>query len=251
MDITESRQLTASLEDYIEAIFWIVSAKGAARARDIAKRLGVKASSVTGALQVLAKKKYVNYAPYEVVTLTSEGLEEAKRIIRMHEVLRDFFVNVLGIKSKIAEEGACKLEHNIPKPIFDRLIEFMEFIETCPRAGKYWTDKFIKQCNLKKARECEKCIEQSIKSFKKERTMTQTSREITLADLMPKEKGVVLKMNRRNSVTKRLADMGVVRGALIEVERVAPLGDPIDVKVKGYHLSLRKEEAVNIIISRG
>ena len=42
--------------------------------------------------------------------------------------------------------------------------------------------------------------------------------------------------------------MGVTTGTLIEVERVAPLGDPIEVKVKGYHLSLRKEEAENIFV---
>jgi DtxR family Mn-dependent transcriptional regulator len=40
--------------------------------------------------------------------------------------------------------------------------------------------------------------------------------------------------------------MGVTSGAVVEVEKVAPLGDPIEVKVKGYHLSLRKEEAEGI-----
>jgi Fe2+ transport system protein FeoA len=40
--------------------------------------------------------------------------------------------------------------------------------------------------------------------------------------------------------------MGVTPGTVVEVERVAPLGDPIDIKVKGYHLSLRKEEAEGI-----
>ena len=42
--------------------------------------------------------------------------------------------------------------------------------------------------------------------------------------------------------------MGIGRGALVEFERVAPLGDPIDIKVKGYRLSLRKEEAGDIEI---
>jgi DtxR family Mn-dependent transcriptional regulator len=55
-------------------------------------------------------------------------------------------------------------------------------------------------------------------------------------------------MTGRGTVTKRLAEMGIGKGALIEIERVAPLGDPVDVKVKGYHLSLRKEEAANIFV---
>jgi len=42
--------------------------------------------------------------------------------------------------------------------------------------------------------------------------------------------------------------MGVIPGAEVEVERVAPLGDPIEIKIKGYHLSLRKEEAANIYV---
>jgi len=41
-----------------------------------------------------------------------------------------------------------------------------------------------------------------------------------------------------------------VRGAAVEVERVAPLGDPIEIRVKGYHLSLRKEEAAGISVER-
>lgn len=42
--------------------------------------------------------------------------------------------------------------------------------------------------------------------------------------------------------------MGLTRGAVVEVERVAPLGDPMDIKVRGYRLSLRKEEAARIVV---
>lgn len=210
--MVKSVQLSASLEDYLEAISCVISEKGGVRAKDIARRLGVKAGSVTGALQALSGKKLINYAPYEVITMTSEGLQKARQIIRRHEVLKDFFVDVLGVEEKIADEGACKLEHDIPKIIFERLTEFVE-------------------------------------NFKKDQIMTDSTNEVTLAEMKPKEKGTVLKMNQRGSVTKRLADMGIGRGALIEVERVAPLGDPIDIKVRGYHLSLRKEEADAIILS--
>ena len=143
-----NRQLSASLEDYLEAIFWIIQSKGTARAKDIAKRLRVKASSVTGALQALGEKKYVNYTPYDAITLTSEGLEAAKKVVRRHRVLKDFFTSVLAIDVKIAEDGACKLEHSIPPPVVERLIEFMEFIETCPRGGKDWINLFIDQLPL-------------------------------------------------------------------------------------------------------
>jgi len=247
MDINS--QLSASLEDYLEAIFWIVQSKGAAHAKDIAKKLQVKASSVTGALQSLGEKDYINYTPYDVVTLTSEGLEAAKKVVRRHRVLKEFFTNVLGIDAKIAEDGACKLEHNIPPSIVERLVEFMEFVEACPRGGKDWIGNFLGQCELPKKHNCEKCLEQNLENFKKENLIMQTKQEITtLADLKPKQKGVVTKINRHGPIAKRLADMGVGRGTLIEVERVAPLGDPIDVRIKGYHLSIRKDEAANISV---
>lgn len=47
---------------------------------------------------------------------------------------------------------------------------------------------------------------------------------------------------------KRLSEMGLTRGAVVEVERVAPLGDPMDIKVRGYHLSLRKTEASGVVV---
>ena len=79
--------------------------------------------------------------------------------------------------------------------------------------------------------------------------MLTEARTMTVADLKPKQKGVVVKINRRGALAKRLAEMGVGRGALVEFERVAPLGDPIDIKIKGYHLSLRRNEANDIHIS--
>ncbi|MFY9375583.1 MAG: FeoA family protein [Kiritimatiellia bacterium] len=57
-------------------------------------------------------------------------------------------------------------------------------------------------------------------------------------------------MSGAGPVARRIADMGVTKGSVVEVVRVAPLGDPIDVKIKGYHLSLRKAEAAGISVTR-
>ncbi len=69
-----------------------------------------------------------------------------------------------------------------------------------------------------------------------------------LSDLKPKEKGKIVRVGGGGDIRRRILDMGIVPQAMVEVERVAPLGDPIEVKVKGYHLSLRKEEAANVDI---
>lgn len=71
---------------------------------------------------------------------------------------------------------------------------------------------------------------------------------VKMKDLKPGQKGKVLKISAQGAANKRLVEMGVTVGSVIEVERVAPLGDPVDIKVKGYHLSLRKNEAEGIEI---
>ena len=103
-------ELSASLEVYLEAIFHIVEKKHVARSRDIAKRLNVSRSSVTGALQSLAEKGLINYEPYEAITLTRGGRSVAKDIVRRHEVLRDFLVKVLSVDAVKADQAAGLME---------------------------------------------------------------------------------------------------------------------------------------------
>ena len=69
-----------------------------------------------------------------------------------------------------------------------------------------------------------------------------------LKDIPPGQKCKITRI-ATGEASRRIAEMGVVPGALVEVEKIAPLGDPIDIKVKGYHLSLRKEEADGIDVT--
>lgn len=68
----------------------------------------------------------------------------------------------------------------------------------------------------------------------------------SLKELEPMEKGRIVKVGGQGNIRRRLLDMGVVNGSIVEVLRVAPLGDPVQIKVKGYDLALRKTEAENI-----
>ncbi|AFQ42714.1 FeoA family protein [Desulfosporosinus meridiei] len=74
----------------------------------------------------------------------------------------------------------------------------------------------------------------------------------TLKELRTGEKGLIVKvLGEKGSVKKRLMDMGVTRGAEVLVRKVAPLGDPIEVNIRGYELTLRKAEVQNIILESG
>ncbi len=69
---------------------------------------------------------------------------------------------------------------------------------------------------------------------------------MTLKDLNPGQEGTVMSIGQRGPMRKRLMDMGVTPGIKVKVVKVAPLGDPIEINIRGYELSLRKNEAENI-----
>lgn len=71
-----------------------------------------------------------------------------------------------------------------------------------------------------------------------------------LSELEPKTKGKIIKVEGAGGIRRRLLDMGVVSGTVFEIEKKAPLGDPIDIKILGYHLSLRKHEAETILVEK-
>lgn len=157
--MTKSPQLSASLEDYIEAIYHIITVKQVARGKDISARLNVSGASVTEALRALSKRGLINYAPYEVITMTDEGREVAEDVIRRHNALKQFFTDVLAIDDTLAEEGACKIEHTAPPDIIGRMVDFIKFLEICPRGGKDLISGFASYCNQGKTRSnCATCI---------------------------------------------------------------------------------------------
>jgi DtxR family transcriptional regulator, Mn-dependent transcriptional regulator len=137
-------ELSASLEDYIETIYHIVEEKQVARAKNIADQLGVSRASVTEALRALSSKGLINYAPYEVITMTESGREIAKDVIFRHNTLKNFFTQILTIDTQIAEEGACKIEHAAPPEVIRRMIDFMKFVESSPEVDKGFIDSFRK-----------------------------------------------------------------------------------------------------------
>lgn len=244
--------LSASLEDYLEAIFHIVEEKQAARAKDISKRMRVSGSSVTGALQGLAERELINYAPYDIVTLTPKGTGIAKDIVRRHEALRDFFVKVLSLDETEAEEAACRMEHAVPRTLLERFVEFVEFVEMCPRSGAGWIKEFGRFCRQHEDPvRCEACISQCHDEFV-ERTCAEANRphsSTTLTELRAGQRAKVVRVRRRDRTARRIADAGLVPGRLIEVERIAPLRDHIEVKVKGHHVSIEEGLAADITVT--
>ncbi|WOO37350.1 FeoA family protein [Anaerocolumna sp. AGMB13020] len=73
---------------------------------------------------------------------------------------------------------------------------------------------------------------------------------MTLRDLKPGETGTVVSIGEKGPLKRRIMDMGITRGVDVKVVKIAPLGDPIEINIRGYELSLRKDEAAQIEVSK-
>lgn len=73
--------------------------------------------------------------------------------------------------------------------------------------------------------------------------------ELVSLDSIPlKKSGVVVRLNGSKALRRRLMDMGLTRNTIVTVQQVAPLGDPLELTLRGYKLSLRRSEAANIMV---
>ncbi|MFA6134023.1 MAG: metal-dependent transcriptional regulator [Phycisphaerae bacterium] len=141
-----AKALTRSLEDYLEAVLFLIRQGQVARVRDIARRLEVGMPSVTAALKSLTERGLVNYEAYQVVTLTDRGRELAEGVSQRHFLLRRFLTDILGLDGATAEANACRMEHAVDQDALTRLSRFVDFIHNCPRAGQTWLRQFVQGC---------------------------------------------------------------------------------------------------------
>lgn len=235
--MVKSISLTAALEDYLEAILNLSRFDKAARSRDIAEALDVHKSTVTAALKSLGQMNLINYAPYEAVTLTAEGRRLAEDVAKRHSALKDFFVNILKVDVATAESAACGMEHAVPREIVEKLATFAQAMQDCPRV----TEEAAPKCD-----NCTTCLENPAADSAR---LQPRRKDLTLDQIKPGHSAKLVSVMGGSQIKKRLTELGLTRGAVVAVERVAPMGDPMDIKLRGYRLSLRKEEAVHVVVT--
>ncbi|MGE4275603.1 MAG: ferrous iron transport protein A, partial [Lawsonibacter sp.] len=80
---------------------------------------------------------------------------------------------------------------------------------------------------------------------------TKQAGQTTLNDLSPGQSGMIFSVgNQSGAVKRRLVDMGLTPGTEVKVTKVAPLGDPLEVSLRGYELSLRRGDALQIVMGQ-
>lgn len=149
--------LTAHLEDYLEAILFISQETGEAHASLVADRLGVTRASVTGALRALAERDLIRYQPYQPVTLTEAGRRAAQACADRHLFLHKFFRDQLGMPDGEAEQIACRVEHAANATMLARLAEFSRFLAECQEIDLFWTAEGTLRCTREPVDSCQHC----------------------------------------------------------------------------------------------
>jgi DtxR family transcriptional regulator, Mn-dependent transcriptional regulator len=258
--------LSASLEDYLEAIYLLTKDKPFVHAGKIAEHLGVGKSSVSWALNQLSQKELVNYARYEVITLTEKGKILAQQVSRRHHGIRSFLTDVLALDEQLAEDNACRMEHVMDPKVLQRMQQFMAFLRACPRTGSQWLQEFGQLCLQGKLQEhCHQCVSQCLEGLTEDRSSLaptapeapvksyitekcSDSNSFTLSDLTPGAHATIIGIRGRSAFKKRLLEMGLVKGETIRKVKLAPLADPAEYVIKNYHVSLRRDEAADVII---
>lgn len=151
------KALTSAMEDYLELIVKLKQENKVVRVRDIAKGMHVKMPSVTSMLNSLAKKDLINHQRYEYVDLTPLGLRQAQKALHKHRILFNFLKNVLKINSKQADNEACRMEHAVSSATLKTLVEFIGFIESCPKGSFDFWGYFKSHCQQGNSKE--ECVE--------------------------------------------------------------------------------------------
>ncbi|PMQ02000.1 MAG: DtxR family transcriptional regulator [Dictyoglomus sp. NZ13-RE01] len=221
-------ELSESLEDYLLEIFILKLNKGVVRLKDVAERKGVKLPSVVNAIKELSERSYVSQERYGYINLTDEGLRIAERIYERHKTIYKFLHDFLGVSESVAEKDAHKMEHDLHRETLEKIQKFMGHIEENLEGESIDFFNILKEF-----------------ASKKEVKMPKT-----LKDLKAGQSGKIVEVKEggSGSLKKRLLEMGAIPGTIVKVEKIAPLGDPIDVLILDYHLSLRKEEAEKIVV---
>lgn len=156
----KDKKLTASLENYLCAIYAIEKEKKAARVKDIASFLSIGASSVSEAMKLLEKKECINYEPYGLITLTKNGEKLVHEKAKRSEIISRFLKDVLLVDENAIAQNAQTIEYGMSEEVLEKFVSFLTFMQTCSCKEPKWIKsfKYFTQ-NGKMQDKCNSCIE--------------------------------------------------------------------------------------------
>ncbi len=209
--------MSKSKEDYLGEIYRLQFCNNrATKISEIASALKISRPSVSQMVRKLSKQALVEFEDYGKVTLTRKGIEEARKIVRKHQLLEVFFSRILRIRKRFHAE-AHKVEHSLSEQATDRLEDVLNKPNVCPDGNPI---------------------------------PAKNSRINELSELPSKAEAEVLFAATRNKACiEKLNSLGIVPKTKIKVLRKMSKG-PVLIKVKGSEIALGKDICSKIFVAR-
>jgi len=223
--------LSSVLEDYLEVMLDLDEKENVIRVTDVADKLNIAKSTVTITINKLKNLGMVNQESYGPIELTHAGKEYAVEVRNRHRVLRKFLIEVLGVDFKTAEKDACLIEHVLSPVTMKKIAEYI-----------------VQESGAAQTASLEIPAEETAVEEAAGEGHLKSVRIKALSELAAGDGGRVIRITGKGIVRRGIMEMGVTTGSKIIVKGVASLGDHLEIMVKGYNLSFRKEDAAHIFV---
>ncbi|MDH5361992.1 MAG: metal-dependent transcriptional regulator [Aigarchaeota archaeon] len=199
-------EVSAVIEEYLEAIYRLQRKHGVANTGDLVKQLDVAPGTVTNTIERLEKERLVRHVPYRGVKLTAKGRRLALKVLRRHRLAERLLTQLLGINWHKAHAYACRLEHSLPDEVLNRIEEILDHPKTCPHGSPIPSG-------------------------------TGRVREETAKSLLEASVGEsvsVVKIEEESEDRLRYFEgFGIIPGVVLKIEEKAPFDGPITVNING------------------
>ena len=225
---------SASVEEYLEAIYSLNEKGELAKNQDLSEKLKVSPPSVTQMIQRLAEEGLLLYEPYKGTLLTGKGMALAQKVVRKHRLLEVFLHETLKLPIEKVHEQACKMENSLNDETASALCKALDKPEKCI------DDHPIPGCSLD-VQDCAEC--EAARSRQPEHPLITQ-----LSNLKPDEEGKVKFIRGGKQSAKRIQDMGLTPGAYLKMINAAPFNGPVEVEIRGTSLALGRGLAGQVYV---
>ena len=233
------KKITPNIQEYLETIYKLSHNGERVKTTKISKNLKIAPGSVTQMIKKLEEIGYVDYSQYKGVKLTKTGLKEAKNVTRKHRILERFLQDVLNLKDNVIHEQACEMEHSLSDEAERAMCQVLEHPDKCPGESP------IPACDFP-FKSCEEC--KTHQNGEMSEVGKRNENLIPIMDLKQNQEGRIAFIRGDYKVIKKLLDMGITMGAIINVVKVSPLNESIEVSIKGSKLAIERDIACNVFV---
>jgi len=234
--------MSISTDEYLEALYTLTREDEPAGTSEISKKLNIAPASVTEMMHKLAEQGFVNYLPYQGVTLTPKGYRIAEKMTRKHRLLERFLHDVLKIGNDKVHKEACEMEHALTDETARAMCQALKSPDSCPDDGQ-----LIPACDLSfsSCEECRKWGRDNADGISKRKNNV-----ISMSDLKENQEARISFIRGDNKVLHRLLDLGLTPGTKIKVYRISRMKSPVEISCRGSRLALGDEIARNVFVEK-